>query len=97
MQVSKVSLSRVGTSNTSLHRVDIGPITLYFSYSTCVAFHVDHRSLVVCENIWSNTTGKHLNELDGGGDNKKERLSREEFVAQLQQVMDGISVEGEDA
>jgi hypothetical protein len=93
MNEYKVKLTSPSSHNTPFHRVDIGPITLYFSYETCVAFWVDGHSLVVCENIWSTTTGRHLGELDGGGANKKNRVPYAEFDRQLKQVIDMIHVE----
>ena len=35
-------------------------VTLYFSYETCVAYHVEGEGLTLSDNVWSNTTGKHL-------------------------------------
>lgn len=50
----------------------------YFSYNTLVAFKSNKsRKLYVRKNIWGNTTGKHLNWIDGG--NKQDRLSQSEF------------------
>lgn len=56
-------------------------ITLYYSYSTLVAFRgfVDGEyNLFVIKNYWNNTTGKHLNAIDGG--DKKTRLTENEFL-----------------
>ena len=53
----------------------------YFSYRTLVAFRTPDTGLVVHENNWSQTTGKHLNWIDGGGTKKKDRLSGGEFKA----------------
>jgi len=52
--------------------------TLYFSYKTLVAFHTPESGLIVRENDWSTTTGKHLNYIDGG--NKKNRVSASKFA-----------------
>lgn len=56
-------------------------LTIYFSYNTVVAFRgyvsEEKRGLFVRKNTFSNTTGKHLNAIDGG--NKKDRLNSEEF------------------
>lgn len=48
--------------------------TFYFSYNTLVAFHT-HGKMFARENIFSRTTGKHLNIIS----NKKERLSTFDF------------------
>jgi hypothetical protein len=46
-------------------RVWVGDVSIWFSYKTPVAFsHLGRR--VVRQNDWSTTTGKHLNEIDGG-------------------------------
>lgn len=67
--------------NDKLTKIEItNTITLWLSYETVVAFY-DGYDLVVCENIWGPTTGKHLNSIDGG--NKKDRLSYEEFNKRL--------------
>ena len=50
--------------------------TFYFSYKTLVAFS-HNGNTYVRQNIWGNTTGKHLNWIDGG--DKKSRLTQEEF------------------
>jgi hypothetical protein len=58
-------------------RVTVGPITVWYSYTTPIAFHVGQNERVVRVNDWQQTTGKHLNAIDGG--NKKSRVSGEEF------------------
>lgn len=49
----------------NLNTLTIGNVRLFFSYSTLVAFSVNSKR-VVHENIWTKTTGKHLNMIDGG-------------------------------
>lgn len=68
-------------NNYGVHcmRVDVGPVAIWFSYRTPVAFHVDGHDRVVRENSWGPTTGKHLNAIDGG--DKKARVSSEAFEA----------------
>ena len=51
-------------------------LSLFFSYTTIMAFR-GREGLKVRENEWSNTTGKHLNWIDGG--DKKSRLAGAEF------------------
>jgi hypothetical protein len=75
--------------NTPLHYVQIGPVTLYFSYTTIVAFQTPSVRLgfiVGCENVRSATTGRHLNEI--GAD---KRVKVEEFNAGLKQAMGDIA------
>lgn len=54
-------------------RFDIAGDTFWFSYKTLVAFQRGHDKIVVRENDWKQTTGKHLNAIDGG--DKKARVS----------------------
>ena len=53
---------------------------VWFSYETPVAFE-NKGVLKVAQNVWSKTTGKHLNKIDGG--DKETRLTREEFEKEL--------------
>lgn len=63
--------------------VSIGSLTLYFSYETCIAFETP-GNLRVSENVWSNTTGKHLNMIDRG---RVERMDRDVFERELEKVL----------
>ena len=61
-------------------KINVGALTVWFSYETPIAFKVDGQPRVVRENIWSTATGKHLNSIDGGGkEAKAERVSSVEF------------------
>lgn len=61
--------------------IRFGDLQLYFSYGKIVAFKVDGQHPVVVKNVFSMTTGKHLNYIDGG--DYKSRLSVEEFEEAL--------------
>lgn len=79
-----VELINEGTINKN--KVVIGSLVLWFSYKTCVAF--DYRGEFFCiENLWSNTTGKFLNELES---DKDKRLPSELFNFKLNQVLGNI-------
>ena len=69
--------SVVQIMNNFLVVYEVSGTLRYHSYSTLVAFQTKEGRLVVCQNIWSRTTGKHLNYLDGG--RKEERVSPEMF------------------
>ena len=56
--------------------VNIGEYALHFSYHTLIGFYAPESGLVVRQNDWSTTTGKHLNSLNP---NKSERLTAEAF------------------
>jgi hypothetical protein len=54
-----------------------------FSYKTPIAFAHGGR-VVVRQNDWSTTTGKHLNHIDGGSvEAKKARLSSSDFESAM--------------
>lgn len=77
-----------GTGNYGTHAlcVSIGGIDLYYSYKTIVAYREPQDGLVVSENDWGPTTGKHLNAIDGGY--KRGRLLREDFIKKLEAMLE---------
>lgn len=54
---------------------DTNQQVFYFSYQTLVAFRVGEQ-LVCHENVWSSTTGKHLNRIEP---DKSKRVNKETF------------------
>jgi hypothetical protein len=70
-------------------KVDLGHLSFIFSYDTLVAFWSHDRLWTVHENIWSNTTGRTLNAIDGGTKGaKSKRVDTETFERLLQQALD---------
>jgi len=61
-------------------------LDLYFSYSTIVAFRGGGHALRVSHNIWSSTTGHHLNEIDGG--RKENRVDSRTFQLCLNRALE---------
>lgn len=61
------SYGEYSSSNYGAHclAVDVGPVRVWFSYRTPVAFQVDGHSRVVRQNDWGPVTGKHLRWIDG--------------------------------
>ena len=73
---------------SNLTEVSINECDFYFSYSTCVAVRCS-LGLVVSQNVWSTTTGKHLNKIDGGSkDAKAQRRPHDVFEA----ILRGLNV-----
>lgn len=60
-------------------RVTLGDVTFWFSYETCIAFHVPGERPTVRKNDWGPTTGKHLNMVYEGN----ERIPGTQFEEQL--------------
>ncbi len=75
------------TDRSNFTEVTVGDVTLYFSYRTCVAFHTNSTGFVVSENIWSKTTGKHLNWIC---EDKSKRVSATDFDVLLEQMQRAI-------
>lgn len=63
--------------------VQVGKLTLYFSYDTIVGFHDYENGLVISENVWSRSTGKHLNWINS----KQEKTDYKEFRAKLKETL----------
>lgn len=76
------------TDRPNFSRVDVGALTIWFSYRTPIAFSLGYGPTVVRRNEWSATTGKHLNYINA---NKDERISGEDFVSQLNAAIAGLS------
>ncbi len=55
----------------------------YYSYQTLVAFRTIKSGLVIRKNVWSPTTGKHLNWISR---DKKIRVSKEQFNKQYEET-----------
>lgn len=68
-------------------RVEVGTTTLWFSYKTLVGFDSGYVRMVR-ENIWGNTTGKHLNHIDP---DKKYRVDAETFEAALKVALENTA------
>lgn len=78
---------RYASRNYGAHALvfSVGDRDFYFSYKTLVAFRVPGYGLVVSDNVWGPTTGKHLNWIDGGA--KDARLSRTKFEAKAKEAL----------
>ncbi len=63
----------------------------YFSYRTCVAFRTPDTGLIVRQNDWGPTTGKHLNWIDGGGEALQLRVDSFTFETSLVEL-GGVNV-----
>lgn len=69
----------------SCRGVEIGSLTLYFSYDTVIAFSSPKTGLVIRQNSWGVTTGRHLNAIS---ENKKIRINGDEFQKQLESLLE---------
>lgn len=87
MKLPEISnYGKYGSDNYGAHtlRVDFQNFTLYYSYETIVAYDDVTDGLVVSENVWSTTTGKHLNWIQS---DKKKRVKHSEFLVMLEEML----------
>ncbi|MFA6694989.1 MAG: hypothetical protein WCR85_00030 [Sphaerochaeta sp.] len=64
----------------SAHLLEVDNLEIYFSYETPIAFRNEEGTMIVSENVWGSTTGRHIAAL---GVDKKDRIPSEEFDALL--------------
>ena len=86
LNIKKWNYGDYSSTNYGTHSLafQLGDVTVYFSYETPVAFSAPGHGLVVRENDWGPTTGKHLNWIDSG--DHKLRIPGSEFEQLLQEV-----------
>ena len=76
MEMPQITNSYSGNTANNNVCVSVNGVTVWFSYTTPIAFQVCGNPLVIRKNEWSNTTGKHLNAID---DDKSKRVDGETF------------------
>lgn len=72
--------------NGKCSTVTLGNLSVTFSYTTPVAFQHPRTGSVCSENVWSMTTGKHLNTVET---DKKRRVPHNLFESLLDLVCAG--------
>jgi hypothetical protein len=72
------------TDRPNYARVDVGAVTVWFSYRTAIAFHTADTGTVARQNDWGPTTGKHLNDV---GVDKADRLPGDVFSKALAEAL----------
>jgi hypothetical protein len=87
----RINLGNYGNGQANSMFVEIGNLTLYFSYKTVIGFEGFGEPLTVSENLWGPTTGKHLNLLQS---DKDKRLARRVFEDRLNHLLSehGLSI-----
>ena len=85
----RVKLESYG-KGTEGHVLELGPITIYFSYATPIAVYGSGKRFIR-ENDWGPTTGRHLNHIDEGGkEAKAARLPSTEFERRLGELLERL-------
>ena len=75
-----------GNNNKAIY-IEYLNVTFYMSYNTCIAFSSVSTGLVIQDNIWGNTTGAHLNAIDGGDLlAKSKRVNSRQFASKLAEM-----------
>lgn len=68
-------------------RIEAGSVIVWYSYQTPVAFLIPGYGMVVHQNQWGPTTGKHLNKIDP---DKSKRVTIKEFQALWDERTQGL-------
>lgn len=57
------SYGKYSSGNYGVHSlmIHLGSLDVYYSYDTIIAYWDQQDGLVCSQNVWSTTTGKHLN------------------------------------
>lgn len=71
----------------NFNQITLGPLTVWFSYRTPIAFQVDGSPLVISENRWGPTTAKHLNRVNH---DKSKRIPHDQVMAGLDAIASTI-------
>ena len=76
------------TERPNFSCVQMPDITIWFSYNTPIAFNAGNH-LVVRENDWGPTTGRHLNYVEDSrwNDNQRNRKPNEVFEEMLEKAL----------
>jgi hypothetical protein len=79
---------------SNFNLLNMGGWNIWFSYETPIAFEqitimdgCKRINVIVRENDWGPTTGKHLNQIDGGGRHVAFRLPGDEFEKLLSESL----------
>ena len=86
MALPKIGTYAPGSNN---HEVELGKLTIFFSYQTPIAYHIQGVGYVVRQNEWGTVTGRHMNAIDGG--DKKLRIAGSEFKLLLENEIKALS------
>ncbi len=86
LSIKKETYGDYKTNNYGVHsqKITIGKLRLYFSYDTVIAFEDGYLDIVVSENKWKQTTGRHLNWIEP---DKSKRINREKFENKLNELL----------
>lgn len=76
-------LRKASHRNTQLHVAAIGNLSVWYSYETPVAYRVDGAPIVVRQNEWGPTTGRHIREIEAAEHATGERIDGATFERQL--------------
>ncbi len=61
--MSTITMKNPTERNTEARVVDIGNVRLFFSYETLIAIQSGEVYTARRDNVWSPTTGRHINEM----------------------------------
>ena len=84
--IKKWNYGNYSSNNYGYHSLafrDINNNAYYYSYETLIAFESIKTGLVIRQNVWGNTTGKHLNWINS---DKSIRVNEDTFNKKLESI-----------
>jgi hypothetical protein len=81
---------RLGFLERNLTEARLGSLSLYFSYSTCIAFAYDKGEVRFKDGRWPRSTMKHRQMLRGGNTGEI-NLPADEFDAVITEIVGRVS------
>lgn len=78
------------TNRPNFTVVQVGSLSVWFSYKTPIAFQSGYGSIVVRENEWGPTTGKHLGYIGVDAKNRIDGVTFERELAKVLPTMESV-------
>jgi hypothetical protein len=72
--------------SSNFHRLYIGEAVIWFSYEAIIGFSLPSVGTIISTNVWSTTTGKHLNMIS----RTLPRVKNEEFNRLVAEHLDQL-------
>lgn len=78
------------TNRPNFTMVQVGSLSIWFSYRTPIAFQDGWGKIVVRENEWGPTTGKHLNYINPSGLGRVDGATFQTMLAKVLPTMEAV-------
>lgn len=87
-RIERVKMRNRLIVDKNLYKLELGDLTIWYSYETPIAFKTSETEVVCRQNDFSATTGKHLNSIES---DKSKRISGEAFLDRLDSLFYSVT------